>query len=222
MNPEKETVINKCKTTSTGPEAMKIEDYFKTSEVYVIDTETTGLDGGPRDLVVDIGACSVDLSNGTVKDVYSSVVGYDVTEWEDRRSKAWIFENSDLSLDKVAAARSFFKVREDVADLLRGKAVTSYNIPFDMDKFLYRAPWNLRGVFDVCTDIMKAAANVCKLPSELYGRDYRFPKLDYAYKTITSGDPAGINGKQDHRALSDARMASYVMIEMYRTGNYVP
>lgn len=202
---------------------MNIEDYFKApQEIYVIDTETTGLDGGPRDLVVDIGVCSVDIDRGTVKDVYSSVVGYDVTEWEDRHTKAWIFENSDLTLDDVAAARPFFKVREDIARLLKGRAVTSYNIPFDMDKFLFREPWHLRGVFSVCTDIMKAAADVCKLPSELYGVSYRFPKLDHAYGTITSGDPAGIGGRQDHRALSDARMASYVMIGMYRSGNYRP
>jgi len=202
---------------------MRIEDYFKDAEeIFVIDTETTGLDGGPRDLVVDIGICSVNLAEGKVKDVYSSVVGYDVTEWEDHRAKAWIFGNSDLTLDKVAAARPLFKVKEDVAGLLRGRTVTSYNVPFDMDKFLFREPWNLRGAFNVCTDIMKAATDVCKLPSELYGVSYRFPKLDHAYRTIVDGDPAGIREKQDHRALSDARMASHVMIAMHRSGNYRP
>ncbi|MDR1955175.1 MAG: 3'-5' exonuclease [Candidatus Methanoplasma sp.] len=202
---------------------MKIEDYFKApNEVYVIDTETTGLDGGPRDLVVDIGICSVDLDKGVVKSVYGSVVGYDVTEWGDQRTKAWIFENSDLTLDKVAAAPPLFKVKEEVTGLLRGKTATSYNVPFDMDKFLFREPWRLRGTFNVCTDIMKAAMEVCKLPSELYGVSYRFPKLDHAYKTILDSDPAGIGDGQDHRALSDARMASYVMLEMYRNGNYRP
>lgn len=202
---------------------MNIEDFFTIpKEIYVIDTETTGLDGGPKDLVVDVGICSVDISKGTVKDVYSSVVGYDVTEWADHRSKAWIFENTDLSLDDVSAARPFLKIKEDVVAILRGKVVTSYNVPFDMDKFLFREPWCLRGTFNICTDIMKAATGVCKLPSEFYGASYRFPKLDHAYRTIVKGDPAGIGGKQDHRALSDARMASYVMIEMYRSGNYRP
>ncbi|MCL2032620.1 MAG: 3'-5' exonuclease [Methanomassiliicoccaceae archaeon] len=191
-------------------------------EIYVIDTETTGLDGGPKDVVVDIGVCSVNLNKGEVKDVYESVVGYDVTEWGDHRSKAWIFENSDLTLDKVAAAPPFLKVKGDIIDLLRGRIVTSYNVPFDMDKFLFREPWGLRGTFNVCTDIMKAATDVCKLPSELYGVSYRFPKLDHAYKTIVDGDPAGVGDAQDHRALSDARMASYVMTAMYRSGNYRP
>ncbi|MCL2295689.1 MAG: 3'-5' exonuclease [Methanomassiliicoccaceae archaeon] len=202
---------------------MKIEDYFSIpKEIFVIDTETTGLDGGPRDLVVDIGICSVDIVGGVVKDVYSSVVGYDVTEWEDHRTKAWIFENTDLTLDDVVAARPLFKVKEDVVGLLSGKVVTSYNTAFDMDKFLFREPWYLKGMFSVCTDIMKAATDVCKLPSEYYGVSYRFPKLDHAYKTIVDGNPAGIGDKQDHRALSDARMASHVMIGMYRSGKYRP
>ncbi|AIZ56557.1 bifunctional ATP-dependent DNA helicase/DNA polymerase III subunit epsilon [Candidatus Methanoplasma termitum] len=202
---------------------MNIEDYFKAAdEIYVIDTETTGLGGGPRDLVVDIGICSVDLEKGLVKDVYSSVVGYDITDWGDHRTKAWIFENTDLTLDAVAAARPFSNVKKDVIDLLRGKTVTSYNVPFDMDSFLFREPWCLRGIFNVCTDIMKAATDVCKLPSEFYGVSYRFPKLDYAYRTIASGDPAGVGDKQCHRAMSDAKMASYIMIEMYKSGNYRP
>ena len=201
---------------------MKIDDYWTPNEIYVVDTETTGLDGGPKDLVVDIGICSVDLEKGTVKEIYSSVVGYDVTDWEEHRSNAWIFSNSDLSLDDVAAARPFFRIKEDVMRLLRGKVATAYNVPFDMDKFLFREPWQLRGVFSVCTDIMKAATDVCKLPSELYGVRYKFPKLDHAYAAIVKDDPAGIKGKQDHRALSDAKMASYVMIEMYRSGNYRP
>ncbi|MCL2148104.1 MAG: 3'-5' exonuclease [Methanomassiliicoccaceae archaeon] len=202
---------------------MNIEDYFKVpEEIYVVDTETTGLDGGPRDVVVDIGVCAVDLSRGTVRDAYSSVVGHDVTEWGDHRSKAWIFGNSDLTLDKVAAAPPFLKVKGDVLGLLRGMTVTSYNVPFDMDKFLFREPWALKGTFNVCTDIMKAAAEVCKLPSELYGVSYRFPKLDYAYGAIVDGDPAGVGGGQDHRALSDARMASHVMIAMHRSGSYRP
>ena len=43
-----------------------------------------------------------------------------------------------------------------------------------------------------------------------------------AYSKIVEGDPAGIHGTQNHRALSDAQMASYVMIQMFRDGNYEP
>lgn len=210
-------------TVSITPDMAELTlDDFCQDEIYVLDTETTGLKGAPDDVVVDIGITRVSLSKGTVKDVYSSVVGYDVEEWNDYRRNAWIFENTDLTLDMVAEAPPLPYVIDDVRRILRGKWVTSYNIEYDMNKFLYLEPWFLRGTFRQCEDIMKAATPVCKLPSEYYGRQYRYPKLDVAYSMIVDGDPAGINGVQDHRALSDARMASYVMIAMWRNHDYRP
>jgi len=201
---------------------MTLDDFIFPDEIYVVDTETTGLDGAPHDVVVDIGICVAEFSTGKVRDVYSSVVGYDITDWDDRRSKAWIFENTDMELDMVAAAKPMEFIRGEVISILKDKGVTSYNIPFDMDKFLFRRPWDLYGVFTLRTDIMKAATDVCKLPSQFYGAKYRFPKLDHAYNTIVKGDPANVCGKQDHRALSDARMASYLMLQMFKDGNYAP
>lgn len=195
-------------------------DDLPPDEIYVLDTETTGLEGAPKDLVVDIGITKVSLRSGLVEDVYSSVLGYDVDQWDDYHRNAWIFENTDMTLDMVADAPPAMKVIEDVRRILRGKTVTAYNIAYDMDKFLYHEPWNLRGTFTLCNDIMIAAMDVCKLPSQYYGRQYRYPKLDYAYSHIVEGDPANIHGQQNHRALSDAQMASYVMIQMFRDRTY--
>lgn len=195
-------------------------DDIPPEEIYVIDTETTGLEGAPKDVVVDIGICKVNLRKGKVEDVYSSVLGYDVYEWDDYRRNAWIFQNTDMTLEMVAEAPPAMKVITDVRHILKGKTVTAYNIAYDMDKFLYRDPWDLKGTFTPCNDIMLAATQVCKLPSQYYGRQYRYPKLDHAYATIVEGDPAGIHGTQNHRALSDAQMASYLMIQMHRDGTY--
>ena len=195
-------------------------DDLPPDEIFVLDTETTGLEGAPKDLVVDVGITKVCLRKGTVEDVYSSVLGYDVDEWDDYHRNAWIFQNTDMTLEMVADAPPAMKVIEDVRRILRGKTVTAYNIAYDMDKFLYQEPWNLRGTFTPCADIMLAATKVCKLPSQYYGRQYRYPKLDYAYSHIVEGDPANINGQQNHRALSDAQMASYVMIQMFRDHDY--
>jgi len=201
---------------------MTLDD-IPPDEIYVLDTETTGLFGAPKDLVVDIGITRVSLRKGTVEDVYSSVLGYEVDEWDDYHRNAWIFQNTDMTLDMVSEAPPALKVIDDVRRILRTKAVTSYNVPYDMGKFLYLEPWNLKGTFNECRDIMLSATQVCKLPSEYYGRQYKYPKLDYAYSTILGGeDPANIHGVQDHRALSDARMASYIMIKMFRDGSYRP
>jgi len=188
--------------------------------VYVLDTETTGLKLAPTDVVVDIGICEVNLHRGTVKDVYSEVVGYDVDSWNEYRRKAWIFDNSDITLDMVRNGKPLEKVCREVLDIVGGKNVTAYNTDYDLRGFLYREPWDLKGEFIECTDIMKAATDVCKIKSEFYNA-YRYPKLDYAYAKILKGeDPAGIHGKQEHRALSDARMASHLMISMHRSRDY--
>lgn len=203
---------------------FNLDDFSRPDHILVLDTETTGLTGGPHDLVVDVGICEAVLSADTVTDVYSSIVGYDVTEWSDEMCRAWIFENTDLTVDMVAAAKPFRLVRQEVARLLKGRYVTCYNVQYDLDKFLYREPWNLQRQFLEARDIMFSASDLCKLPAmDPRVKEYRYPKLDYAYEHLMDGqDPAGIHGKQDHRALSDARVAAHLMLKMYRDGHYDP
>ncbi len=203
---------------------MNLDDFGRPDRLLVLDTETTGLIGGPHDLVVDIGICEAVLSTGEVNEVYSSVVGYDTTEWSDEMCRSWIFENTDLTVDMVAAGKPFPAVKQEVSKLLRGKYVTCYNVQYDLDKFLYREPWNLQRQFLEARDIMFSAAELCKLPAmDPRVKEFRYPKLDYAYQHLMGGDdPAGIGEKQDHRALSDAKVASHLMIRMYREGHYDP
>jgi len=200
---------------------MNLDDFSDDRIIYVIDTETTGLEGHPRDVVVDMGICSVNMALGKVNDIYSSVVGHDISGWSDAMRHAWIFENTDLTLEMVSNAPSISKVVKDVECILKGRNVTSFNVAFDMDKFLYNSPWNMKGTFNLMPDIMIVAKDVCKIPSPYYERKYAFPKLNVAYDMIVMGDPAGVGGIQDHRALSDARMASYLMLQMHRNGDYV-
>ncbi len=176
------------------------------------------------DIVVDIGICEASLKNKTVKPVYSSIVGYRTDSWTDDMKRSWIFENTDLTVEQVEAAKPFSKVKREVSALVKNKWLTTYNIQYDLDKFLYRFPWNLKGTFMECRDIMFSARDVCKLKSQYYGvSEYRYPKLDYAYAHILNGeDPAEIHGVQDHRALSDAKVASYLMIKLFDNGEYDP
>lgn len=198
--------------------SMRNLDDFLDRSIYVLDTETTGLSGYPEDVVVDIAICKVDPEAGTVDEVYSSVVGYDVSSWNDARKNAWIFQNTDMTLEMVSAAPPAEKVAEDVRRILNGKNVTSFNMGFDMDKFLYHRPWDLKGKIMASRCIMLASADVCKIPG-MY-ENYKWPRLEEAYSIIVDGDPAGIEGPQKHRALSDAVMASHILIALYRGRRY--
>jgi len=197
---------------------MSILDDFCKTDVYVVDTETTGLFGAPKDKVVDIAVCKVTLGEDKVENIYSSVVGHDTGKWDDELRRSWIFENTDLTLDMVNNAPPESQVAEEVSKILKGANVTSFNFQFDFDKFLYRQPWSLRPNVVPFRCVMLASKDVCKIPG-LY-EDYKWPKLDEAYRIIVKGDPAGIKGVQSHRALSDAIMASHILLELQRTGNY--
>jgi len=195
----------------------KLDDFCKT-DVYVVDTETTGLFGAPKDKVVDIAVCKVTLGEDKVENIYSSVVGHDTGKWNDELRRSWIFENTDLTLDMVDKAPPESQVADEVSKILKGANVTSFNFQFDFDKFLYKQPWSLRPDVVPFRCVMLASKDVCRIPG-LY-EDYKWPKLDEAYRIIVKGDPAGINGVQEHRALSDALMASHILLELHRTGNY--
>ncbi|MDR1404097.1 MAG: 3'-5' exonuclease [Candidatus Methanoplasma sp.] len=188
------------------------------TEIYLIDTETTGLRGYPCDHVVDVGICSVNPESGKIDDVYSSIVGHDVSLWDDAHRNAWIFSNTDLTLEAVSAAPPADEVAKEISKILSCEFVTSYNVGFDFDRFLVHPPYNIKScVSKVCPDPMLIAMNICRIPGP-YGN--KWPRLEEAYAVLCPDDPARIGGVQDHRALSDARVASHVLVELYRRGFY--
>ena len=194
---------------------MSTLDDFCRTDVYVIDTETTGLTGAPKDKVVDIAICRVTLGESTVKEIYSSVVGHDTSGWSNDLKRSWIFENTDLTLEMVNNAPPEEQVVREVTEILKGSNVTSFNVAYDLDKFLYRPPWSLHGRFIPFKCIMLASRDVCKIPG-IY-EEYKWPKLEEAYRMIVKKD---IAGKQTHRAMGDALMASEVLIALHNKGNY--
>lgn len=187
--------------------------------IYVLDTETTGLNGFPDDFVVDIGIVEADTEANTVTPVFSSVVGYDTDDWSDDQKDSWIFTHSSLSLEYVKHAPRAKDVADQVRYILAGNNVTSYNMLFDFKKFLDHRPWDLKHLnIRRMPDIMEAAAEYFEEPSPFGG--YRWPKLDRAYRELCPQDPAGISKGQEHRALSDAVAAGYVLLALYVRGFY--
>lgn len=186
--------------------------------VFVVDTETTGLCGCDRgDRVVDIGIVEVDTERGTVMPVYSEIVGYDISGWSEDQKNAWIFSHSDLTLDMVSRAEPLEEIARDVRLILDGNVAASYNEGFDFDKFLFKSPWNVDCA--LAPDIMLRAHRLID-GDHLFSDGSSWPKLETAYRGLCPDDPAHLDGPQAHRALSDAVVASYVMLALIGRGEY--
>ena len=202
--------------------------------VLIIDTETTGLSGYPKDRVLEIGIAELD--GGSVKPVYSEIIRYsDIVEFDrkyvnlDGSEGIWIYRNSNLRMeDTLNASKDVERVAAEVRAIVSGMEVTSYNVPFDLGKFLYHEPWNLRGIVERKIDIMKLATSkvyeLCESDSlydkglqerllrereESYYPEKWVRSID-AYRALCPEDPMGLEGMR-HRAIDDAVMEGFVL-----------
>ena len=202
--------------------------------VLIIDTETTGLSGYPKDRVLEIGMA--ELEEGSVKPVYSEIIRYsDIVDFDrkyvnlDGSEGIWIYRNSDLRIeDTLDAAKDVEVVAAEVKEIVSGMEVTSYNVPFDFGKFLYHEPWNLKELCSVPYDIMELATKrVYSLAEEdmipdraLQERLLREREESYypnkwirsidAYRALCPEDLMGLEGMR-HRAIDDAVMEGWIL-----------
>lgn len=208
--------------------------------VLIIDTETTGLEGYPKDRVLEIGIAEL-TEDGDVREVYSEQIRYsDIVEFDknyenrDGSKGIWIYRNSDLRIeDTLNASKDAETVASEVREIVSGREVTSYNVGFDFGKFLYHEPWNLRGIVERKIDIMKlASARVYELceddllvDKELQERLLREREESYypekwvrsidAYRALCPEDPMRLE-KMMHRAIDDAVMEGWILSRLSR------
>lgn len=202
--------------------------------VLIIDTETTGLSGYPKDRVLEIGMA--ELEEGSVKPVYSEIIRYsDIVEFDrkyvnlDGSEGIWIYRNSDLRMeDTLNASKDVERVAAEVRELVSGREVTSYNVGFDFGKFLFHEPWNLKELCSVPYDIMELATKMVYSLAEddmipdkvLQERLLREKEESYhpnkwirsidAYRALCPEDPMGLEVMR-HRAIDDAVMEGFVL-----------
>lgn len=207
--------------------------------VLIIDIETTGLRGSPIDRVLEIGICEYDEMNRTITPVYSETIRYDdmVSFRKDYESSfregMFIYENGYMTVEEnLNAAKDLDTVVEEVRKIVRGDTITSYNTPFDFNRFLYHAPWELNrisirpfDIMDLATEYVRRMAFDDRIDDKAIQRrllnDWdRFPEkwirsLD-AYRVLCPDDPMGMNGVQSHRALDDAIMEAHILDAVFR------
>ena len=202
--------------------------------VLIIDTETTGLSGYPKDRVLEIGIA--ELEGGSVKSVYSEIIRYsDIVEFDRKyvnpngSEGIWIYRNSDLRMeDTLNASKDVETVAAEVREIVSGREVTSYNVPFDFGKFLYHEPWNLKELCSVPYDIMGLATKrvyslagddliqnkmlqdrLLREREESYHPNKWIRSID-AYRALCPEDPMGLEGMR-HRAMDDAMMEGQIL-----------
>lgn len=207
----------------------------------IIDTETTGLRKTPDrpDRVLEIGIAELNEMTGEITPVYNELIRYpDFKEFVDHYEKTyeevWILHNTDMRVEDILTAdKDLPTVMREVREIVRGKVVTSYNVPFDFGKFLNRPPWYLGFLVAVKFDIMDKAteevrrrAKADEIPDKqlqkrlldewkYHGDDKWVRSLD-AYKVLCPDDPAGREGVQTHRALDDAIMEAHILKAMWK------
>ena len=190
--------------------------------IYVLDTETTTTTFRPvpNGHVVEIGISKVDLESHTVEPFYGEILT--VKKMVKGKKKidpeAWVFKNTTLTVQEVEDGKDPTEIAVKLEQMLRGCEITAFNQKFDR-LMLQRDLPELYGSLVWGQDLMEQADNLKSIPRN--GKA-SYPNAENTYNHLCKNDPAHINGKEEHRALSDAVMEGYILLALYDRGLYEP
>ena len=184
------------------------------TKIAVIDVETTGLDK-IYDVVIEIGIVELALETGKTKVLFDAIVREE--NFNDTHINSWIFDNSNLTYEKIENSPPLINYFDEVQDLLVKYQVTAFNIDFDL-YFLRKSGFEIP--FELPC-IMKTATNVCKIPfpnnNEHFGdREYKWPKVQEAWDFFFPGTVY----TEKHRAADDAIHEAQICFELYKMGRF--
>ena len=201
-------------------------------DIYVIDIETTGLDGWQRNHVVEISIMKANLTKQKIEQVYHNLIHYDITKWDEKTKNAWIFKKGIIKLDEIQSAKKDIKeVSNEVRKILTGKFISAYNNNFDFDKFLLHEPWNINPEtckIRIAPCIMLATTDYIKIPTKYKKR--KLVNLSEARKHLLNENTTSIINNKEiekivreygvHRANCDAFYSACVLLELYKRKKY--
>ena len=201
-------------------------------DIYVIDIETTGLNGWKSDHVVEISIMKANLTKQKIEQVYHTLIHYDTTQWDEKIKNAWIFKQGIIKLEEIQqATKGLKKVVEEVRKILTGKFIAAYNNEFDFNKFLLHEPWNINPKtckIKIAPCIMLATTDYIKIPTKYKKR--KLVNLSEARKHLLNENTTSIINNREletivieygmHRANCDAFYSACVLLELYRRKKY--
>lgn len=170
----------------------------------IIDIETTGF--FPKGFIVEVGIASLDTDTGEVETVFDSVCKEPGMTVRDR--EAWIFSNSDLTVEMVREAPTFESLKDEIQEAINGfDAVTAYNKAFDF-QFLKHRGIEIKREWP-CP--MKVATPVCKLPGK---HGFKWPKVEEAWQHFFPY----VEYVELHRGADDALHEAEIVYELFKLG----
>ena len=175
---------------------IRILEDDRMKPLFVIDIETTDLDSSKGE-IVEVGIARVDLVKRKVYPEYGKIV-----HQSDFNEDAWVFKNTDLTPSEIY--RSPWGQDDIMLDLvfyLRQGYFTSYNQEFDFTWISEKLGLEFRRVDDIM--------DLCTV---LFDMDKRF-SAQASYLRLCQENPANLkDSREEHRALSDAVMESYILL----------
>ena len=179
--------------------------------LYVIDLETTGIYGYPRDKILELALVRIndDLSKELILDTLVS----HPERYRTFIDNCWWSGLSDVKFDDLSNSPSMEEIWINLKSILRGERLTSWNVAFDLSKFIAKMEKRY-GKIGYMKERCPMWASGRHMKS-IFGR-VKPPKLEEAanfYQIHRSEEDY-------HRARFDTLLAADVIIEMIKRGHY--
>lgn len=177
-------------------------------EILILDIETTDL--SPKvGSIVEIGIVSLNLETGDISVLMDSVVKEPRLTAKDR--EAWIFKNSDLTVEEVRNAPLLSDLFNEIQEILNKYklGVTAFNKAFDF-RYLKDRGFVIKKELP-CP--MLLSTDICKLPKNSYG-GYKWPKVEEAWQYFFPDVPY----LEKHRGADDAKHEAMIVYKLYELG----
>ncbi len=173
--------------------------------IYVVEALTDGDYGFPLDRIAEIGICWVDTETKDVESLYCSRIRLEEGSFT-AKQREYLEDHSGIRVADLQDAPELDTVIEEVADILTGQTVTSFDISMSVNKFLAFEPWCLTHMMTVMSSVGSG------VPEDMKGPDPKDERsaIGYAYDAIYPNDtPAAREGDT---ALDMAIRTAFILI----------
>jgi len=186
-----------------------IDECFNAQNILILDIETTGfLQAGGK--IVEIGIVELNLTNGKRRIIYDKVCHEDGLTKE-LVEKAWIINNSDLTVEEIRQSKNLNLIKEEVQHIIDSYplGITAFNNSFDFG-FMESRGFNLKNKLP-CPMIL--STDICKIPNK-NGRGTKWPKVQEAYDFFFEKN----DYEEKHRGADDALHEARIVHKLFEMG----